>query len=272
MARSTHRCAGPFPFAQGPLLLLSTPLAQWYARSPAAAQALRRAVDSRLNRTADPEDADDAAAAAAAFSSPTTTTELSVEAARGRARFLALSEPGDLDVRIFDDVWLGHALCVGDGGGRGGFGDATGGDSTDADDRRGGGGAPNVTILSFPPGLLADFPCAGGESGCRKGLNRYNWTSDGAPLIAHRVRKPQYVPMALERLHASPYASPQAVTCKPMKAMRASLPNSHCFARHWQWCTLPYRAAGMMKQSRPFKPPSPAEQQRRRVARRQSYA
>ena len=116
-------------------------------------------------------------------------------------------------------------LCVGDGhsGGRG--------------------GASNVTVLSFPPGLFSDFPCNGGESGCRKGLNRFNWSALGAPLLAHRVRRPQYVPIALELLDQSPFVTPQLPNCKPMQPSKAEVPLSHCLAKNWRWCHLPFKPA-----------------------------
>ena len=46
---SNERCAGPLPFATGPLLLLSSGLARWYATSVFARAALQRSMDSRLN-------------------------------------------------------------------------------------------------------------------------------------------------------------------------------------------------------------------------------
>ncbi len=208
---SSPRCAGPFPFAAGPLLLLSTPLARWYIRSESAANAVATALDSRLNRTSDEIGGG----------------TLSLEAARTRGQFMRLSEPGDLDVRVFDDVFLGHALCVGDGG------DLTGKGA------QGVGGPSNVTVLSFPPGLFSDFPCNGGERGCRNGLNRFNWTALGAPLLAHRIRKPQYVPIALELIEQTPF-KPQVFSCKPMQPTKAEVPLTHCLGRNWQWCQIPF--------------------------------
>ena len=234
-SESTPGCAGPFPFAQGPLLLLSQALAQWYARSEFVASAVASSIDSRLNRTSD-----DSAGSGGGGGAP-----LSLEAARARASFLRLSEPGDLDVRLFDDVFLGHALCVGDGGGPSGHGGRNGA-------LRGGlgsGGAPNVSVIVFPPGLLADFPCNGGESGCHRGMHRYNWTAPGAPLIAHRVRRPPYVPFALELLRSAPFKVPQTATCAPMRPVRKEVPVSHCLSRGWEWCELPYKAAPMMKRT-----------------------
>ena len=76
-----------------------------------AAAAVNSALDSRLNRTRDDDAGGGGAAGSvadiAAGAPSAQRALLSVEEARGRGRFLRLSEPGDLDVRIFDDVFLG---------------------------------------------------------------------------------------------------------------------------------------------------------------------
>ncbi|EOD20012.1 hypothetical protein EMIHUDRAFT_102025 [Emiliania huxleyi CCMP1516] len=233
-AEPSPRCAGPFPFAAGPLLMLSKPLARWYTRSAAVAKAVSAALDSRLNRTRGHGDDTDGG------------KDLSLAEARARGHFLPLSEPGDLDVRIFDDVFLGHAFCVGDGGGVGGH------------SAGGVGGVSNLTILALPPGLIEDFPCGGGKSGCQSGLRRFNWTVSGAPLIAHHIRKPEYVPQALAQLRRAPFAIPHAAECRPFSPAHTPAPRPYCLreGRSWQWCTLPFKPAPPMKQPprKPLKP------------------
>ena len=84
---------------------------------------------------------------------------------------------------------------MGDGGGVGGFADGGSGDTHakvgDADAgvaRPGDGGVANangvlpgvlynVTVLSFPPGILADFPCGGAGKGGRHGCQKVRWSA-----------------------------------------------------------------------------------------------
>jgi hypothetical protein len=216
MCRSNNhpRCEGPFTFAAGPLLLLSSSLARWYVHSATAASAVAAALDSRLNRTTDGGGGDGTRGSS--------KRPASLADARARGRFLELADAGDLDVRLFDDIFLGHALCLG--------------------------GAPNVTLLAFPHGLLADFPCVGGLNGCRNGLDRqFNWTATGAPLVAHRIRKPDAVPLALERLRAAPFVVPHLATCAPLQPDHYELVWGH----GWQWCTLPFRGQPKQRRSPP---------------------
>ena len=121
------------------------------------------------------------------------------------------------------------------------------------------GGASPLTILSFPPGLFADFPCGGGETGCRKGLHRFNWTLLGAPLLAHRVRVPAYVPIALELLQRAPFTRPQTATCAPMRPRREDAPSGHCLQRGWQWCDVPFTPAPLIARPKPKPRGSPAK-------------
>ena len=67
----------------------------------------------------------------------------------------------------------------------------------------------------------------------------------GAPLLAHRIRRPAYVPFALGLLQRAPFASMQTAVCGPLAFDRRVEP-MHCLARGWRWCNLPYRAAGPM--------------------------
>ena len=206
--RSTSRCAGPFPFAAGPLILLSMPLAKWYTNSAEAASALSNALDSRLNLTRDATEEH-------------SQQPLSVADARQRGRFLRLSEAGDLEVRIFDDIFLGHALSVG------------------------GAAVPNMTVLSFPHGVFYDFPCGSLTSridGCRNGMTRaFNWSAPGTPLLAHRVRNPRFVSLALAHVGASSFVTPHAASCEPLRVgqLRAAM-YATPWARGWQWCTIPF--------------------------------
>ena len=99
------------------------PLAKWYTNSAEAASALSNALDSRLNLTRDATEEH-------------SQQPLSVADARQRGRFLRLSEAGDLEVRIFDDIFLGHALSVG------------------------GAAVPNMTVLSFLTAFSTTFRAA----------------------------------------------------------------------------------------------------------------
>ena len=145
---------------------------------------------------------------------------LSVIAARRRGRFLRMAEAGDLDVRIFDDIFLGHALEIGSAQ------------------------APNVTVLSFPHGAFFDSPCGalGRIDGCRNGVERaFNWSLPGAPLVAHRVRNPKFVRLVLQRVGRSRFHTPQTASCAPLRvgALRAALYPTP-WSRGWQWCTIPF--------------------------------
>ena len=221
---STPRCSGPFPFAAGPLLLLSVPLVRWYAASAEAAAELAAALDSRINRTRDTAaDAGGLDRDASSTSSGTFTRLLSLEAARARGQFLSLAEAGDLDVRLFDDILLGRRLALGGGGV---------------------GGAPNVTILSFPHGVFHDFPCgaAGRIDGCRNGLRRpFNWSAQGTPLLAHRVRQPEFVSLVLEQMRKAQFVVPHTAKCAPLRLDTLHLAAFRTpWARSWQWCTTPF--------------------------------
>ena len=108
------------------------------------------------------------------------------------------------------------------------------------------GGARNVTVLSFPPGLYADFPCNGagarGESGCVHGLDRVNWTAHRAPLLAHRIRRPAFVRHALRRREAAPLVEPQAARCAAMAASPGRAFKLSC-GHAWRWCNVPFTPA-----------------------------
>jgi hypothetical protein len=91
-------CWGPFPFATGPLILLSRGLARWYAHSHTAQRALQAAIDSRRSR-----------------SDGRLTVSASEDTRAGAASevFLKPSAGDDLHVRLFDDVFLGWAIFKG---------------------------------------------------------------------------------------------------------------------------------------------------------------
>ena len=93
---STESCSGPFPFAIGPLLLLSVPLVRLYTSSAASKDALVDAISSRVNRSA--------VGGGSGGGSPSGGGE--------EESFLRPETMGDLDVRLFDDVFLGHELCM----------------------------------------------------------------------------------------------------------------------------------------------------------------
>ena len=80
--------------------------------------------------------------------------------------------------------------------------------------------------------------CNGGPSGCEHGLDLYNWSVVGAPLLAHRVRKPRYVAWAYERLRATPYPPQQPVGCAPLaRVMAADTKRFPLACGHsWEWC------------------------------------
>ena len=198
---STPMCSGPFPFTTGPLLLMSASLTRWYVNSSTVSAAITQAFTARLNRTAGAPDVEYGVG-----------KPLSLERARKRGLFLRPTDAGDLDVRLFDDVFLGHALCVG--------------------------GAPNVSILEFPPGLYADVPCGGGQSGCRNGLRRFNFSSPGAPLLLHHVRNAALIPIALEAVEFAPFLPQTAVHCTNYKSVSRGTPQP-C-GPGWQWCKTPF--------------------------------
>ena len=128
------------------------------------------------------------------------------------------------------------------------------------------GGAPNVTILAFPHGLFADFPCNGGASGCRNGLDRFNWTAPGAPLLTHRVRRPEYVSMALQRLRSVPFSEPHvAVDCGPMRSLRRDV--KLACGKGWSWCAVPFKAAPTVKRQKRKQAPRPSSTHRNAVER-----
>ena len=195
--KSSARCAGPFPFAAGPLLLLSSSLTRWYVEQPRISATVSAALDSRLNRTA----------------GGSSSVDLTLEAARARGEFLRLSEPGDLEVRLFDGIFLGHAVCLGR--------------------------APSVTILGFPHGVFVDFPCDGSIDGCRNGIARqFNWSLPGAPLLAHRVRKPEAIKIALEHLErAAKSMPPQVASCGPFLTPKSI---TNVCGADWRWCSTPF--------------------------------
>ena len=199
----THapRCAGPFPFATGPLLLLSSALARWYTCSNAVRRAVQRALDSRLNR------------------SRADGRRLPLPQARARGAFLQPRDAGDLQLRVFDDVFLGHALCMG--------------------------GVRHVTLLAFPAGTRADVPCNGrgtqAAAGCRNGLNqRFNGSAasgdaSGLPYVLHNVK------MSSALTHAAALVSrvrfgTQVASCATLSVPHAQL----ACGRDWTWCSTPW--------------------------------
>ena len=198
---SSARCSGPFPFASGPLLIMSSALARWYGQSVLISRTVAQAITSRLNHTAD---------------DGTIGATLSVDEARARGVFLRQADPGDLDVRLWDDIFLGHALCMG--------------------------GSPNVSLLEFPPGLVADVPCNGHAMGCRNGIRRFNFSADGAPLVLHRVKKSSFVGLALEHVRTASYQQQTPRNCKPlalaMDVQRRGVPLA-C-GIDWQLCKSPF--------------------------------
>ena len=195
----TPRCSGPFPFATGPLLLLSGALARWYRDSDAVRHAVRRALDSRLNR-----------------SRGDALGPLPLPQARKRGLFLQPTDAGDMKVRLFDDVFLGHALCMG--------------------------GVRNVTLLAFPFGTRADVSCNGhgrrGTSGCDHSLAQFNWTSPrGLPYVLHNVK------MASEVEHAASLVSAVAVGAQAASCGTLRVPNAGLACGHdWTWCGTPWEA------------------------------
>ena len=76
--RIRGRCSGPFPFAKGPLVVFSAPLARWYAGSAAVYAAASRAISSRLHLKASKK----------------------------------INERS-LSAKLFDDVFFGHQVCMG---------------------------------------------------------------------------------------------------------------------------------------------------------------
>ena len=164
--------------------------------------AVGAALDSRLNRTA---------------SGSSSAHELTLDAARARGDFVRVSEPGDLEVRLFDDVFLGHAFCLGK--------------------------APNVTILAWPHGVIVDFPCGGALHGCRNGMERqFNWSTRGTPFLAHRVRKPEMVAYVLDKLQHSAQVNPvesQAASCAPFLQSKQLSALNVC-GPGWRWCATPF--------------------------------
>ena len=227
---SSPRCSGPFPFAAGPLLLVSASLLRWYTSSADQATAVANALTSRLNRTA-PTGGGGAAIAA---------VELSLAEAKQRGEFIQPSDAGDLDVRLFDDVFFGHALCMG--------------------------GAPNVTVIAFPTGLFTDVPCRSTArralQGCRNGLDRFNWSVSGAPLLVHHVRQPQFVSMALERLAQVPFAPQVPKACAPLASMHAGALQKKRWrlacGESWRWCHTPFDKQSLAIRARPKPKHAPA--------------
>ena len=196
-----RRCAGPFPFATGPLLLLSSGLARWYERSDEVRRSVRGALQSRLNRSAD-------------------SGQLTMVQARTRERFLQPADAGDLQVRVFDDVFLGHALCM----------------------RGVRNGIHNLTVLSFPYGTIVDVPCNGrgrrGTSGCRNGITKgHNWSAPNAPYVLHNVKMASEVEYAATRLNEVRFGT-QLSVCKPIQLSQSLLACGH----DWTWCATPWEA------------------------------
>ena len=230
---SNPRCSGPFPFAAGPLLLLSSTLARWYAHSAEVSSAVVQGLTARLNLTADESSRGSGGSGgrtggsgASASAAPAGST-LSVDEARARGIFLQPADAGDLDLRLWDDIFLGHALCMG--------------------------GASNVSLLELPPGLVADVPCNGGVSGCHNGIRRFNFSVQGTPLVFHRVKKRQFVGLALSYVRTSVYMPPAAERCRPlgvaMDVQRKGVPLA-CGA-DWELCRVPFGAPAKAFVNRP---------------------
>ena len=135
---------GPFPFVTGPLILLSASLARWYAASAPARLALAAAIESR--RRSSPPLVGDVVGDASPRSGSSSSSSSSSSSRGGGgggggggsaraapiavASFQTPSNAGDTRVRLFDDVFLGHALCFGR--------------------------AANVTMIAFPRRAIRD--------------------------------------------------------------------------------------------------------------------
>ena len=164
-------CTGPFPFAIGPLQFLTPDLVRNYARSQRVVAAVANALDSRLDRKPD--------GAAGGL--------LGTAAARQRGRYLPYDEKAPEATHLFEDVFLGYALCAG-----------MLHDDPDsvmehfsATTNR----TSNLTYVSLPFAKW-DVPCNGRDGsrralgGCLRGLRRHkaNWSEpSGQTAVVHHV-------------------------------------------------------------------------------------
>ena len=202
VSMSSERCSGPFPFAIGPLLLLSSPLVRMYAASASTKRALVDALSSRVNLSSSGSVGDARVGGGSSWV----------------GSFMQPSDMGDLEVRLFDDVFLGHELCM---------------------VHR----AQHVSVVAFPGGTYVDFPCKSpNPSGCMHGLELYNWTVSGAPLLAHRIRRPHYIPWAFEGVRRAPFAPQRPHKCQPINRTfdidGSKQPGLPC-GQTWEWCFSP---------------------------------
>ena len=181
---SSEQCRGPLPFAIGPLHFLSSDLVRRYAESQRIAAAVAGALDSRLDRRRGwpPRDSN---------LSESAVPLLDFAAARERGRYLPYVEEAPEATHLFEDVFLGHALCA-----MGNYGVASSSRSLDA--------PLNLTYVSLPFAPW-DVPCNGRDGswharwGCMRSLrDRSNWTSsqpDAASTVVHHVRMKHLIPV-----------------------------------------------------------------------------
>ena len=113
-----RKCSGPFPFAKGPLAILSAATARWYATSAAVQARVQAALDQRVRQAAAHEQQHEnqphAQQQQSHASAPAISNESSARPRMGTPP-PGLTRRSSRSVRhkLFDDIFVGHALCMG---------------------------------------------------------------------------------------------------------------------------------------------------------------